>query len=133
MGAIRKLPHVAAALIAAAVVYVLVWHLWGVLFALGLHPYPASSSTPWTYQMWSGIIPALTVLTLFGSLGGFYSLHNCHAKGCLRLGKHRIDGTPWCNRHASSVPSRALGRTDHDLLEEICDHLAHLSNVLERQ
>lgn len=125
MGAIRKLPHIAVAAIVAAVVYVLVWHPWGLLYALGVHPYPASSSTPWTYQMWSGIIPALTVLTLFGSLGGFYHLHNCHWKGCLRLGKHRLGGTPWCTVHVGYASKET---TDSDRLDRIIS-LLELANV----
>lgn len=74
-------------------------HPWGWLYGFGVHPYPESSSTPWTYQMWSGIIPALTILTLFGSLGGAYHLHNCAAERCWRIGKHKVAGTPWCSRH----------------------------------
>ena len=133
MGVIRKLPHGVAALALAAVIWSIAAHPWGWLYGLGVHPYPESSSTPWTYQMWSGILPALTVISLFGSVFGLWHLHNCHAPGCWRLGKHRVDGTPWCSKHAASVPSRALGRTDHDLLEEICDHLAHITNALDRQ
>lgn len=93
-----------------------VTHPWGWLYGLGVHPYPASSSTPWTYQMWSGILPALTVLTLFGSLGAAWHLHNCHFDTCWRLGKHKIGGTPWCSRH------QHLGRpavTTNELLEQM--------------
>ena len=27
------------------------------------------------------------------------SKHNCHDKGCWRIGRHTVDGTPWCDRH----------------------------------
>lgn len=102
--------------LAALAAWSAVTHPWGWLYALGVHPYPASSSTPWTYQMWSGIVPALTVLTLFGSLGAAWHLHNCHQDGCWRLGKHRVSGTPWCSRHFTlAVPER----TDSDRLEEM--------------
>lgn len=100
----------------AALVYVLVWHIWGFLYALGVHPYPASSSTPWTYQMWSGIVPALTVLTLFGSVGALYHLHNCHFMACWRLGKHRVGGTPWCGMHVGYAKREI---TDSDRLDKI--------------
>lgn len=69
----------------------------GLLGFLGLWPVPAGTST-W-YQLWSGFIPALTVLTLLGAVGGMYHAHNCHQAGCPRIGKHKVDGTPWCNRH----------------------------------
>lgn len=91
---LRATPVVAACLL----VYAAIWHPWGLLYGLGVHPYPGPQ-TPWTYQMWSGIIPSLTVLSLFGSLGAAYHLHNCHADRCWRIGKHRIEGTPWCTRH----------------------------------
>lgn len=73
-------------------------HPWGWLYGLGVHPYPGPQ-TPWTYQMWSGIVPAMTVLSLFASLGGAYHLHNCHLPGCWRLGKVKVGGAPWCARH----------------------------------
>ena len=25
--------------------------------------------------------------------------HNCHERRCWRVGRHAVDGTPWCNRH----------------------------------
>lgn len=99
------------------------FHPWGWLYAFGVHPYPVSSSTPWTYQMWSGIIPALTILTLFGSLGGAYHLHNCHKDGCWRIGKHRIAGTPWCDRHKAMAKPAV---STEDLLLQILAELKAL-------
>jgi hypothetical protein len=128
--ALRLGPAVAAA---GLLVYAAAFRTWGLLYALGVHPYPAAGSTPWTYQMWSGIVPALTVISLFTALGGAWHLHNCHLAGCWRIGKHKIDGTPWCSRHMHLAPSRVLGRSDHDTLEEICGHLARVSKQLERR
>lgn len=90
------------------------WHTWGLLFGIGVHPYPAG--TPWTYQLWSGFIPALTVLSLLGSLGAAYHLHNCHADRCWRIGKHRVEGTPWCTRHLAQAKAE---RTAVAVLESI--------------
>lgn len=102
-------------LVAVVVLAVLIiLHPWGAATAIGVHPYPAG--TPWEYQMWSGIIPALTILTLFGSLGAAYHVHNCHADGCLRLGKHRVGGTPWCSKHYASVKPQ---RSEAEILEAI--------------
>lgn len=72
-------------------------HPYGDRFALGIWPVPAG--TPWTYQLESGFIPALTVLGLLGSVAGLYHLHSCHQDRCWRVGRHKVDGTPWCNRH----------------------------------
>jgi hypothetical protein len=89
-------------------------HPYGDRFAIGLWPVPPG--TPWSYQLWSGFLPALTVLSLFGAGIGAYHLHNCHFETCWRLGKHRIGGTPWCSRHMH------LGkqvRSVEELLEQI--------------
>jgi len=75
-------------------------HPWGWLYAVGVHPYPLSSSTPWTYQMWSGIIPALD--------------------GCWRIGKHRVAGTPWCNHHVGNAKPSV---STEDLLLQILAEL----------
>lgn len=121
----RKLISLAAL---AASLWSLVTHPWGWAFAIGIHPYPGPQ-TPWTYQLYSGFLPALTVITLLGSVLSLYHLHNCHEESCWRLGKHRIDGTPWCSRHMH------LGRhevTDHQLLLRIAESLeAILSELRE--
>jgi hypothetical protein len=72
-------------------------HPYGGRFALGIWPVPAG--TPWTYQLESGFIPALTVVGLVTLITGAWHHVNCHSDGCWRLGKHKVDGTPWCNRH----------------------------------
>jgi hypothetical protein len=89
----------AALALFAVSVWSMIVHPWGWAFGIGVHPYPESSSTPWTYQLYSGFLPALTVLTLLGSVLSLWHLHNCHQDRCWRLGKHRVDGTPWCSRH----------------------------------
>lgn len=89
-------------------------HPLGARFAIGMWPIPAG--TPWTYQLLSGFVPALTVLTLLGSVLSLYHLHNCHEDRCWRLGKHRVNGTPWCGRHAVNArPERSV----EELLEQI--------------
>jgi hypothetical protein len=104
----------------ALLVGIVVLHPWGAATGIGVHPYPAG--TPWEYQMWSGIIPALTILTLFGSLGGAWHLHNCHQDGCWRMGKHRIAGTPWCDRHKHLAKPVA---STEELLTKIAAALDH--------
>jgi hypothetical protein len=72
-------------------------HPYGARFAIGAWPVP--SGTPWTYQLLSGFVPALTVVSVFTLLSGAYHHVNCHKPGCPRIGKHKIDGTPWCSVH----------------------------------
>lgn len=50
-------------------------------------------------------------LAFFGALGGAYNKHNCHESRCWRVGRHHVDGTPWCNRHHK--PAR-IRKGDHD-------------------
>ena len=84
---------------------------------MGLHPlassfgigvYPAPSGTPWTYQLLSGFVPALTALTLVSVVAGLWHHVNCHEPGCPRIGRHKVDGTPWCNiHHMNARPERS--------------------------
>lgn len=48
------------------------------------------------YDFWSGFA---TQATLLFSAAGLYHKHQCHARRCPRLGKHVVDGSPWCTRH----------------------------------
>lgn len=52
------------------------------------------------YAAWSGSVPALFTLAGMSTLiAGLFSHVNCHEPGCPRFGRHRVDGTPWCNAH----------------------------------
>ncbi|MGA2520360.1 MAG: hypothetical protein ABSG81_06015 [Acidimicrobiales bacterium] len=52
------------------------------------------------YGFWSGFGGAIPDFLILGSIITVYRHHNCHVKGCLRLGK-QVDGTPYlaCPRH----------------------------------
>lgn len=84
----------------ALVIWAVAAHPWGWLYGIGVHPYPANSDTPWTYQLLSGFVPALTVLGLLTFIAGAWHHVNCRAPGCLRLG-HYPDSrsVKWCWRH----------------------------------
>ena len=45
---------------------------------------------------WLSGIAGLSLLSL-----AYHKLRssNCHTKGCWRVGRHVVDGSPWCNRH----------------------------------
>lgn len=93
-------------------------HPWGAATAIGVHPYPAG--TPWEYQLLSGFVPALTVLSLATLLAGAFRHVNCHQAGCWRIGRHKVDGTPWCGHHHDSARPQC---SDNELLAEIRDLL----------
>lgn len=101
----RWLPAVA---ILGLVTWSAVAHPWGWLYGLGVHPYPESSSTPWTYQLWSGFLPALTVLGLLGSAVGLYRHANCSVHLCPRISRYAIAGGQFkvCRKHHPSAGIR---------------------------
>lgn len=53
------------------------------------------------YGFWSGIGSDLQETAIFAGVIAILRHHNCHAKGCLRLGKLGVDGTPYvvCHKH----------------------------------
>ncbi len=116
-----------AVAVAAAAVWSVAAHPWGWAYALGVHPYPGPQ-TPWTYQLWSGFTPALTVLTLFGAVLSLYHVHNCHEQGCWRIGRYRVGGAVWCRWHREAAKPE---RTEHELLEAIEASLAALVKLLK--
>lgn len=51
------------------------------------------------YDFWSGFATQLPKPWEV-VIGALWLRHqNCHVKGCWRLGKHAVDGTPWCSKH----------------------------------
>lgn len=78
------------------------------------------------YDAWSGSIPALeTGLGMSTLITGMWHSVNCHEPGCLRPGKHRVDGTPWCSRHHGHARSRA-GATLDDVVARLDTLIAAL-------
>lgn len=52
------------------------------------------------YGFSSGIGPMILAAFGYGTLvAGVWHGVNCHEGGCWRIGRHRVDGTPWCNVH----------------------------------
>jgi hypothetical protein len=59
---------------------------------------------PWTWHDPDGYNIVSGPVADIALLGGAYAIlrrHNCHAKGCLRLGRHRVAGTDYivCRTH----------------------------------
>lgn len=65
------------------------------------------------YLFWSGFAGDL------GIVGAAYALlrkHNCHVKGCPRVGRHQVPGTEWvvCARHhPEDKPTAAVVAEQH--------------------
>ena len=59
------------------------------------------SGTGSWYAFWSGIGSDIGEIAIFSGLISLYRKHNCHAKGCWRLGRHPVAGTPYtvCRHH----------------------------------
>lgn len=78
------------------------------------------------YNFWSGFGSDLGEVVLIGAVISGWHHVNCHAKGCLRIGRHPVEGTPWktCRKHHPTIPDKAV------TVEEI--HAAHRA-AQERQ
>lgn len=129
MGIMRLRWPIALAVTAGVIAWSAVTHPWGWLYGFGVHPYPRSSSTPWTYQLLSGLVPALTVLSLATLLAGAWHHVNCHKPRCWRIGKHKVSGTPWCNRHHEDARPE---RSTDDILRDISEHLGQLAAAIRQ-
>jgi hypothetical protein len=72
----------------------MIWHLLSHIFGLD------DLTGPW-YGFWSGLGSDLGELAIVGGLISLYLRHNCHAKGCWRIGRHPVAGTPYivCRKH----------------------------------
>ena len=66
-------------------------------------------SGPW-YGFWSGFGSDIGEVTIFGGILGMYYKHNCHQARCFRVGKHTVDGTPWCNKHHQKAREDVMRR-----------------------
>lgn len=53
------------------------------------------------YSFWSGVGADLGQVVLLGGAVAFYRKHECHVRGCHRLGRQRIAGKQWvvCHKH----------------------------------
>lgn len=69
------------------------------------------------YAAWSGSVPALfTLVGLSTIVTGLFHNVNCHEPGCWRIGKHKVDGSPWCNVHHGNARPDV---TDSQRLDQI--------------
>jgi hypothetical protein len=66
-----------------------------------------TSGSSRSYQFWSGFGANFGEIAVIGGLVTLVRHHNCHVKGCWRLGKHEVDGTPYkvCAIHHPTIPA----------------------------
>lgn len=68
--------------------------------------------------LWSGFGGSAPDVLLITGLAGLYWHHTCHISRCLRPGRHRVDGSPWCNKHHIAARQKlAATGSAHDLGE----------------
>ena len=71
------------------------------------------------YSAWSGSVPALfTLVGLSTIISGVFHGLNCHEPRCWRYGRHKVDGSPWCNLHHEKARPRV---TAEELLAQILE------------
>jgi hypothetical protein len=68
---------------------------------LAVHTGTSNEAGPY-YAFWSGFGSDLSEAALLRK-------HNCHSRGCWRIGRHVVDGTPWCDRHHGQARERGAG------------------------
>jgi hypothetical protein len=90
-----------AAIIAVCIVFGRAFiHFWGI-----------DTQQSDNYDFMSGPGPVwVSALGLSTIITGMAHHVNCHEPGCWRIGKHKVDGTPWCNRHHRNArPEESVG------------------------
>lgn len=75
---------------------------------LSVHTGTANEASPY-YAFFSGFGSDLSEFAILGAILGAYHKHNCHVKGCWRIGKHTVDGTPFCSRHHQAARNTDSG------------------------
>lgn len=67
------------------------------------------------YGFWSGVGSDISEVAILGGVIQLYRRHNCHVDGCHRIGKHRVDGTPFtvCPKHHPEVPEKVTAKHIH--------------------
>lgn len=91
-----------------------------VLWFFGVYPVPTGTSA--MYQLYSGFLPSITVLSLV------YPFVNCHVENCARIGRYHVDGYRVCYIHNPNPEVRKRGITHKhvkDVYEDGNNNLTH--------
>lgn len=83
---------------------------------LAVHTGTVNESGPY-YGFWSGFGSDIGEGSILVGMIAAYRHHNCHVKGCLRLGR-QVEGTPYiaCPAHHPEHRSRRRSVSLHELL-----------------
>ena len=73
----------------------------------------------------------LTAAGLSTIIAGLWHHVNCHQDGCLRIGRHKVGGTPWCGRHHELA--RQAHTDQHGTLADVIGRLDKLIGLIEDQ
>lgn len=116
--------HLISGTIAVAAGVVLVIIFWrhgpqgdaGLQHWLAVHTGTLNEPGPY-YGFWSGFGSDIGEISIVGGMVtivlGLLHKTNCHHAGCWRIGRHHVDGTPWCNRHHEDARQRSTaGKPD---------------------
>lgn len=108
---------------------------------LAVHTGTDNEASPY-YGFFSGSGADISEAAIFGTVAGVvagaFRKHNCHEKGCPRIGRHTVDGSPWCDKHHQSARDRAeLARQAADPLtvvgakiDRLADEMADLAEAI---
>jgi hypothetical protein len=62
------------------------------------------------YGFWSGFGSDIGEVAIIGGMITMVRKHNCHESRCWRVGRHVVNGTPWCNHHHEQARVAEKGR-----------------------
>lgn len=115
---------VAAGIVVSAALIVLIATYWADSAHWFLRYTGATDEGGTWYGFWSGFGGSIPDFLILGSIITVYRHHNCHVKGCLRLGKP-VEGTPYL---ACPVHHPAHHGDKRSVTEEVIRlaHKAHL-------
>src|SRR5215469_1142821 len=113
--------------VVAAVFAMLVAGFWVGCFFI-VHLAHGDNQATALYGFGSGLGPMIETAILGGGIAGtMWHNWNCHDPLCWRIGRHKVNGTPYCNRHhADARPATTV----ESLLEGINIQLASLTDRL---
>lgn len=64
----------------------------------------ASNTSGVAYGMWSGFGSDLTEFLMLGGIIQIFRAHNCHVRGCWRVGKYQLGPYKVCKHHNPGIP-----------------------------
>jgi hypothetical protein len=94
-------PAVKRGILTVAAIALGAWAVWIGLFPQDWQNWLGfSNQATGQYAFASGPGPMMLTAAGMGSIiTGLWHAHNCHVDGCWSIGRHKINGTPYCNTH----------------------------------